>query len=87
MRTFFLTAAVIGALASIGMTPAPAQARDYPFCIKGGDYDSAVGDCSFDTYEQCLASASGRRAFCDANPFFAYPKPPVARLRKRHPQH
>jgi Protein of unknown function (DUF3551) len=40
--------------------------------IKGDFYDSPIGDCSFDTYEQCLATASGRKAYCDANPFFAY---------------
>ena len=48
----------------------PAAARDYPFCIKGAGYGSAIGDCSFDTYEQCQASASGRDAYCDANPYF-----------------
>jgi Protein of unknown function (DUF3551). len=76
MRNFFLAAVAFGAVASIGMTPTSAQARDYPFCIKGDLYDSAVGDCSFDTYQQCLATASGRRAYCDANPFFAYAKEP-----------
>jgi hypothetical protein len=49
MRNFFLAAVAFGAVASIGMTPTSAQARDYPFCIKGDFYDSAVGDCSLDT--------------------------------------
>jgi hypothetical protein len=84
MRHFFMAAAAIGVLASIGTWPTSAQARDYPFCIKGEPYDSAVGDCSFDTYQQCLAAASGRRTYCDANPFFAYPKPPSADPRKPH---
>ena len=70
MRMFFLAAIAAGTLASIGVTPSPVQARDYPFCIKGPDFDSANGDCSFDTYGQCLATASGRRAYCDANPFY-----------------
>jgi hypothetical protein len=73
MRNLFLAAVAAGTVASVGMTPLPVQARDYPFCIKGDNYDSPVGDCSFDTYEQCLATASGRRAYCDANPFYAYP--------------
>ena len=74
MRNLFLAAVVVGTLALIGMTPSPVRARDYPFCIKGDFYDSPIGDCTFDTYEQCLATASGRKAYCDANPFFAYPK-------------
>jgi hypothetical protein len=82
MRYLFLAAAVIGGLASIATRPTSAHARDYPFCIKGEPYDSAVGDCSFDTYQQCLAAASGRRTYCDANPFFAYPKSSAAEPRK-----
>lgn len=74
MRKFFPAVLAVGAVAAIGMVPNAAQARDYPFCINGADYGSAVGDCSFDTYEQCLATASGRLAFCEANPFFAYAK-------------
>ena len=69
MRNFLLATAALGALASIGI-PAPVQARDYPFCIKGAEYGNSIGDCSFDTYEQCLATASGRDASCAANPYF-----------------
>jgi Protein of unknown function (DUF3551) len=32
-----------------------------------------VGDCSFDTYQQCQATASGRDNYCDANPFYSSP--------------
>ena len=72
MRKFFLAAIAVGTLASSGIAASPAQARDYPFCIKGPDFGGGIGDCSFDTYRQCLATASGRKAYCDANPFFAY---------------
>jgi len=81
---FFLPALAVVAVAAIGLVPDAAQARDYPFCIKGGGYDSPVGDCSFDTYGQCLASASGRKAYCDVNPFFSYPETRMAHLRKRY---
>jgi hypothetical protein len=72
IRNLLLAAVALGSVAAIGMTPAPVQARDYPFCIKGADYDSSLGDCSFDSYEQCLATASGRRAYCNINPFYLY---------------
>lgn len=82
MRKFFLAAVAVSTVASIGVTTAPVQARDYPFCIKVDSYESSVGDCSF---EQCLATASGRRAYCDANPFYAYAKQVnVAHPKKRH---
>lgn len=48
----------------------PAAARDYPFCIKGCDFGAGRGDCSFTSYQQCQATASGRDATCAANPYF-----------------
>ena len=85
---FLLTALCVGAAVSCVLAPSAAQARDYPFCIKGDGYDSAVGDCSFDTYEQCQASASGRLAYCDTNPFYRrseedVPYPDVRRRKHR----
>jgi hypothetical protein len=56
-------ASLIGAL--------PAAARDYPFCIKGCDFGGARGDCSFSSYQQCLATAAGRDAWCAENPLFS----------------
>jgi hypothetical protein len=49
----------------------PAAAQNYPFCIKGCDFGAGRGDCSFSSYQQCLATASGRDAYCDANPYFS----------------
>ena len=82
MPNFLWAAIAAGALASTGILSAPAQARDYPFCIKGKSYAGPRGDCSFDTYQQCLATASGRLAWCDTNPYFVYPEPRVAYPRK-----
>jgi Protein of unknown function (DUF3551) len=48
----------------------PAAARDYPFCIKGCDFGSGRGDCSFSSYQQCQATASGLAATCSENPYF-----------------
>jgi hypothetical protein len=58
-------------LTAIGaLQPVAALARDYPFCLKGGESGSFNGDCSYDTYQQCQATASGRNAYCDSNPFY-----------------
>jgi hypothetical protein len=66
---------VIGALlvccAASTMGALPATARDFPFCIKGCDFGGGRGDCSFSSYQQCQAAASGRDAYCDANPYFS----------------
>jgi hypothetical protein len=41
-----------------------------PFCIKGCDFGGGAGDCSFSSYQQCQATASGRVATCAPNPYF-----------------
>ncbi len=69
MRSVFFALMAFGILA--GGSPTPAEARDYPFCIVGRDYASAIGDCSFPTYAACKATASGRYAYCQPNPFYA----------------
>ena len=48
----------------------PASAADFPWCIRGDNYESVLGDCSFATYAQCQATASGRAAYCAENPYF-----------------
>lgn len=83
MRKLFAAAVALGSVAF--MTPSPVWARDYPFCIKGDSYESPIGDCSFDTYRQCLATASGRLAYCDANPYYVDPnRPELAYPSRRH---
>jgi len=69
MRRAFWTLVLCCVAAPIGALPA--AARDFPFCIKGCDYSGGPGDCSFSSYQQCQATASGRAAYCDANPYFS----------------
>jgi Protein of unknown function (DUF3551) len=65
-------ALIVCCAASVISTP-PAPARDMPFCIKGCDFEGGggVGDCSFTTYQQCQATASGLTATCAANPYYS----------------
>ncbi len=86
MRKSFLAAVAFGTATSIWMSATPVLARDYPFCIKGTGYESSVGDCSFDTYQQCQASASGRGDYCDSNPFFSPPTGPSSAHSRRQPR-
>jgi hypothetical protein len=72
MRKIVLTAAaLIGAgFASVAGT-APAAAFDYPWCVQGRGV-GYPGDCSYQTYAQCQASASGRNVGCGINPRVAF---------------
>ena len=63
----------------------PAAAQSAAFCLRGCDF--GYSNCSFTSYQQCQASASGLTAWCEANPFFhqvSDAQPPVhARYSKR----
>jgi len=87
VRISFLT--IMAFLCLLGATSARAQTYDprFPVCMHvytgggrggGGDYY----DCSFTSLPQCRATASGRAASCDLNPFFAYNEPPPVRRRQ-----
>ena len=68
----------LAALALVSATMAassPAAAFDYPYCLQGKQ-TGIPGDCSYRSYRECQASASGRDAFCNINPAFAYRRLP-----------
>lgn len=64
-----------------------AAAYDYPFCIQGQEF-GVPGDCSYPSYEACLAAASGRGLYCNINPRVAFRAPqaePRHRGRRYYP--
>jgi hypothetical protein len=75
MRTLFLVLATSATIFATGVTPVAAS--EYRYCLQGDDYAGA-GDCEFTGYWQCQASASGRTAYCVANPYFAAANPYLA---------
>ena len=52
-----------------GTTPAKAYGARHPFCLTGDEWPG-LSNCTFDSYAQCQASASGRPLTCIANPYF-----------------
>lgn len=89
MSMRLLLSLTLAAGALFAATGAEAQTYDprFPVCMHvytggrggGGDYF----DCSFASIPQCQATASGRSASCDINPYYAFanePPPP----RRRH---
>jgi hypothetical protein len=72
MRKTILTFAALSAAAIAAMaTAGPAAAYDYPWCAQGRGV-GIPGDCSYRTYGQCMASASGRNLYCNVNPRVAF---------------
>ena len=72
MRNAKLAMLFLLAAGSVTMaTPTPAAAYDYPYCVQGRGV-GIPGDCSYSTYDQCMASASGRAVYCNINPRVAF---------------
>ena len=72
MRKTILAVMTVLAAGAASMTgSAPAAAYDYPYCVQGRGV-GYPGDCSYQTYAQCQASASGRQAYCGVNPYVAF---------------
>jgi uncharacterized protein DUF3551 len=69
MRRVILALLAAGGLAGLGALPAKAVGTRYPFCITGPE-QPGLSNCTFTSYEQCQATASGRRLWCLENPFY-----------------
>ncbi|MFB6461143.1 DUF3551 domain-containing protein [Bradyrhizobium tunisiense] len=83
MRLWSCPIIVVAAL--LALTPSHAQTYDpsYPVCMHV--YSGRGGlnwyDCSFTSMPQCRATASGRAATCDLNPYYRSNAPSQ---RQRH---
>jgi len=86
MRTLALTILTMGVLAT-GQARAQTYDPAFPVCMHvipwgGGAYE----DCTYYTMAQCAASASGRAAQCNLNPYYdgaiMSPKPNNRRFRR-----
>ncbi|WJR78240.1 DUF3551 domain-containing protein [Bradyrhizobium sp. NP1] len=63
--------AVTAAGAATIATSGPAAAYDYPWCLQGREH-GIPGECAYQTYEQCQATASGTFDYCNINPRVAF---------------
>lgn len=77
----FLAAGMIALAVS-----SPAEARDYRYCLQTSIFDGP-SDCSYDTYAQCRATASGLYADCVLNPRLLFGEPRPQRRHRAHRAH
>jgi hypothetical protein len=69
MRNIILALLAASGLALVGTAPAEAIGTRYPFCLQGND-SPGLSNCSFTSYQQCQATASGRFLQCMENPYY-----------------
>jgi hypothetical protein len=91
MNMRHLLLALFGLLSASAATMAgagSAAAFDYPYCIQGREW-GIPGDCSYPSYQACMAAASGRGVYCNINPRVAFrqPRPQPHRRGQRYPDY
>jgi hypothetical protein len=74
--------ALASAASAVIASASPAAAFDYPYCLQGKQ-TGIPGDCNYASYAQCMASASGRDAYCAINPRVAFDRPAPRRRVQR----
>ena len=62
------------AVALLAAHAASAQNTTRPYCIRDGHGGPGMWDCSYYSWQQCLASASGAGGTCWENPNYRGPK-------------
>jgi hypothetical protein len=77
-NTILAMLALVAAGATTIAGSGPAAAFDYPYCVQGRGV-GVPGDCSYTSYGQCMASASGRGLYCNVNPRVAFGQTPRGR--------
>jgi hypothetical protein len=70
---------------TVSIGPAVAQRYNpaYPVCLHVYALGANYYECRYTSLSQCNASASGRAALCEINPFFAGAGEPAAYPRHR----
>ena len=76
MRNLVTAILALSGIGVVGLAASsPAMAYDYPWCVQGRGV-GVPGDCSYETIDQCRASASGRNLYCNINPRVAFKRAP-----------
>jgi hypothetical protein len=65
-----LFTAVCAALAVAAMPRAAQAAIEYPWCAQYSGDENGGRNCGFVSYEQCMMTARGAGASCEANLFY-----------------
>ena len=83
MRLALVGLAALTAIVVVDVPSSSAQESFFNkrYCtIGGGNRGSGIADCGYNTWEQCLASASGLGKYCSENPYW---KPEAAERAPR----
>jgi len=74
MRAILLGLGFLVAMVAADIQSASAATAPRPWCVRDGSFGRGSWDCTYYTFEQCLASASGNNGSCEQNPNYRGPQ-------------
>jgi hypothetical protein len=83
MRAILLGFGILVVLSAAGVQSASAATAPRPWCVRDGSFGRGSWDCTYHTFQQCLASASGNGGSCEQNPRYRGPEKQPRRSRER----
>jgi hypothetical protein len=94
MRYVSIGLVAVTVVLALSAIPSQAQSSFFSrrFCTFGGGDSGGEPDCSFNTWEQCMASANGLGRYCGENPYYVAPprsagasdSKPAKKSKQRH---
>ena len=85
MRVLTLAILAIGMAAAAETAQAQTYSPDYPVCLHVYGRGSYI-ECGYTSIPQCQATAQGRSAQCEINPYFVLSEPAAPVHRRHHRQ-
>jgi Protein of unknown function (DUF3551) len=86
MRVQALVILAIATLSAAAAASAQTYDPNYPVCLHVYSLGASYYECQYTSLAQCNASASGRSAQCDVNPYFAGAASPPHPAPAGHPR-
>jgi Protein of unknown function (DUF3551) len=83
MRAILLGFGILAVMAAAQVQSASAATAPRPWCVRDGSFGRGSWDCTYHTFQQCLASASGNGGSCEQNPNYRGPQKQPRRSRER----
>ena len=83
MRSLLLGMGILAAAITVNVQPAAAQQlANRPYCLDGNRANGGMPECSYYTWQQCIAATSGSDR-CFVNPWYTGPRQAQGRQAPR----
>jgi hypothetical protein len=79
----FMAIGLVTVVAALSVSVEPSSAQNRRWCTERGIGSFGFPNCAYDTFQQCLATASGLGLHCTENPYYTPETKAVPRKSRR----